>query len=200
MSLDRFLRLLDEAAARTRDRQACIVKRQRDGQAVNSMPYLFAVLADLLHPAPPQSANVGPDPASRRAGLPDRRRRRRTDGRSEPARSYAAWSDSPAPLPIVEEHPVWRAVLDELAQVMTSENFNAWLATTRALDQDGAVLRVAVPAPFNKTWLEQKLTGKVRAALHKVDDDGLGAGRVERVAYIVDAAACVPATATAQAS
>jgi len=31
MSLDRFLRLLDEAAARTRDRQESIVKRRRDG-------------------------------------------------------------------------------------------------------------------------------------------------------------------------
>ncbi len=48
----RFRRLLDEAAARTRDRQASIVKRQRDGQAPNGMPYLFAVLQDLLHPAP----------------------------------------------------------------------------------------------------------------------------------------------------
>ena len=62
------------------------------------------------------------------------------------------------------------------------------------------MLRVAVPATFNKTWLEQKLAGKVRAALHKVDDDGLGAGRVERVEYIVDVAASVSTAATAQAS
>jgi len=59
---------------------------------------------------------------------------------------------------------------------------------------------VAVPAAFNKTWLEQKLHGKVMAALHKVDAAGLGAGRVERVAYIVDVAACVPTADTAQAS
>jgi len=200
MSLDRFLRLLDEAATRTRDRQESIVKRRRDGQAPNGMPYLFAVLQDLLHPAPPRTRDGSPDADRRQSGPPGRRRRRRTDGRSEPARSYAAWSDSPAPLPIVEEHPVWRAALNELAQVMTAENFNAWLATTRALDQDGDVLRVAVPAAFNKTWLEQKLADKVRAALHKVDGDGLGAGRVECVAYIVDAAACVPAAATAHAS
>jgi len=193
-----FLRLLDEAAARTRDRQASIVKRRRDGQAPNGMPYLFAVLQDLLHPTPPRAADVGPD--RRRAGPSGRRRRRRDGGRGEPIGSYAAWSDSPAPLPIVEEHPVWRAVLDELAQVMTSENFNAWLATTRALDQDGAVLRVAVPAAFNKTWLEHKLAGKVGSALHKIDYDALGAGRIERVAYIVDPAACAPTEAAAQAS
>jgi len=185
----RFLRLLDEAAARTRDRQASIVKRQRDGQATNGMPYLFAVLTDLLHPAPPRTADVGPSADRRQSGPSGRRRRRRADGCGEPISSYAAWSDSPARLPIAEEHPVWRAVLDELAQVMTSENFNAWLATTRALDQDGELLRVAVPAAFNKTWLEQKLAGKVAGALHKIDDDGLGAGRVARVEYVVEVAA-----------
>jgi len=183
----RFLRLLDEAAARTRDRQASIVKRRRDGQAPNGMPYLFAVLADLLHPAPPQMRDGTPD--HRRVGPPGRRRRRRDDGCGESINSYTAWSDSPARLPIVEEHPVWRAVLDELAQVMTAENFNAWLASTHALDQDGELLRVAVPAAFNKTWLEQKLAGKVMAALQKIDGGTLGTGRVERVEYVVAAAA-----------
>jgi len=185
----RFLRLLDEAAARTRDRQAGIVKRRRDGQAVNGMPYLFAVLQDLLRPAQPRVADVGSPRDYRRAGQPGRRRRQRDDGRGEPASSYAAWSNSPARLPIVEEHPVWRAALDELAHVMTSENFNAWLATTRVMGQDGEVLRVAVPAAFNKVWLEQKLAGKVMAALQKIDDDTLGAGRVARVEYVVEAIA-----------
>ncbi len=195
----RFLRLLDEAAARTRDRQASIVKRQRDGQAPNGMPYLFAVLADLLHPAPPRTADVGPATDRRRAGPSGRRRRRREGDRSKPVTSYVAWSDSPARLPIVEEHPVWRAVLDELAQVMTSENFNAWLASTRVVHQEGEVLRVAVPTPFNKTWLEQKLHGKVTGALHKIDDT-LAIGRVGRVEYVVDPAACAPIEAAAQAS
>jgi len=188
----RFLRLLDEAAARTRERQASIVKRRRaDDQAPNGMPYLFAVMADLLHPAPPRTANSGPDGDHHRAGQPGHRRRRRADGRSEPASSYAAWSDSPAPLPIVEEHPVWRAALDELVQVVTAENFNAWLASTRALDQDGEVLRVAVPAAFNKTWLEQKLRGKVMGVLERIDYERLGyAGeRVTLVEYVVGAAA-----------
>jgi len=196
----RFLRLLDEAAARTRDRQASIVKRRRDDTSANGMPYLFAVLADLLHPAPPRTRDSSPDADRRRANPSGRRRRRRADGCGAPISSYAAWSDSPPPLPIVEEHPVWRAVLDELAQVMTSENFNAWFATTRALDQDGEVLRVAVPAAFNKTWLEQKLAGKVMAALQKIDGGTLGAGRVERVEYVVDVAASAPTEATAQAS
>jgi len=185
----RFLRLLDEAAARTRDRQASIVKRRRDGQTSNGMPYLFAVLADLLHPAPPRMRDGGQDADRRQAGPSRHRRRRRDGGRGEPVSSYAAWSDSPARLPIVEEHPVWRAALAELAQVMTPENFNAWLASTRALDQDGAVLRVAVPAAFNKTWLEQKLAGKVLGALHTIDYAGLHTEPVARVEYVVAAAA-----------
>jgi len=185
----RFLRLLDEAAARTRDRQASIVKRRRDGQVPNSMPYLFAVLQDLLHPAPPRTADGGLGADRRRAGPSGRRRRRRADGYGEASGSYAAWSDSPAFLPIVEEHPVWRAALDDLAQVMTPENFNAWLASTRALNQKGDVLRVAVPAPFNKAWLDTKLAGKVMAALQRIDYDTLGARRVGRVEYVVEAAA-----------
>ena len=185
----RFLRLLDEAAARTRARQASIVKRRRDGQASNGMPYLFAVLQDLLHPAPPRSPAGTPNADRRQSGPSGRRRRRRADGCGQPTGSYAAWSDSPAPLPIVEEHPVWRAVLAELVQVLTPENYNAWLATTRALGQEGAVLRVAVPAAFNKTWLEQKLVGKVLGALRKIDYDALHVARIARVAYVVAAAA-----------
>ncbi len=185
----RFLRLLDEAAARTRDRQASIVKRRRHDTSPNGMPYLFAVLTDLLHPAPapPRTATVGADRCH--TERPGPRRRRRDSGRGEPARSYAAWSDSPDRRPITEEHPVWRAALDELAQVLTPENFNAWLASTRALSQEGEVLRVAVPTAFNKTWLEQKLARKVAGALHKIDYDALGAGRVGRIEYVIDVAA-----------
>jgi chromosomal replication initiation ATPase DnaA len=84
---------------------------------------------------------------------------------------------------------LWRAARAEVAQVMTPANVNAWLATTRALDQDGAVLRVAVPAPFTKTWLEQKLHGTVMAALHTIDGDALGVERVGRVEDVVVVAA-----------
>jgi len=182
VSPERFLRLLDEAATRTRDRQAGIVKRRRDGLAVNGMPYLFAVLTDLLHPAPAQPADVDSDAARRRVGPPGRRRRRRDDGRSEPVSSYAAWSDSPDRLPIVEEHPVWRAALDELATAMTTENFNTWLAPTHALDQDGVLLRVAVPAPFHQQWLDQRLRGTIERAVARIDTE-------VRVEFVVAVAA-----------
>ena len=88
---------------------------------------------------------------------------------------------------------MWRAALAELAQVMTPENYNAWLASTHALDQDGEVLRVAVPAAFNKTWLEQKLAGKVAGALQRLDYKrlGIGGARIECVAYVVEHVAYV---------
>jgi len=199
VSSERFLRLLDEAAARTRDRQASILKRRHDGATPNGMPYLFAVLQDLLHPASARTrmAGVGLD---RHRGERPGRRRRRADGDGASVSSYTAWSDTPVLLPIVEEHPVWRAVLDELAQLMTPENFNAWLASTRALGQDGEVLRVAVPAAFNKTWLEQKLRGKVAGALHTINAAALRTERVAHVEYVVDPAACASTDAAACAS
>jgi len=51
------------------------------------------------------------------------------------------------------------------------------------------VLRVAVPAAFNKTWLDTRLAGRVMAALRKVDHGALGGGRIARVEYVVAAAA-----------
>lgn len=63
---------------------------------------------------------------------------------------------------------MWCAVLGELSQVLTSENFNAWLASTRVVSQDGELLRVSVPAPFNKQWLEGKLHGRVRGTLDRL--------------------------------
>jgi len=84
---------------------------------------------------------------------------------------------------------VWRAVLTELAHVMTSENVNAWLASTRVLVQEGELLRVAVPAAFTKMWLEQKLVGKVTSALRTVNDDAPCAARVEGIEYVIEVAA-----------
>ena len=117
------------------------------------------------------------------------RQRRRESRRGEPVGNYAAGSDTPARLPITEKHPVLRAALNELAQVLPVENFNVWLASTRVMGQEGEVLRVAVPAAFNKTWLEQKLHGKAMGALHTIDYNALC---VERVEYAVDAAAQEP--------
>jgi chromosomal replication initiator protein len=71
-------------------------------------------------------------------------------------------------LPITETNPAWRAVLDELALVLTVENFNTWLASTRVLTREGDLLRVAVPCQFNKDWLETKLHCRVMNTLQRL--------------------------------
>ncbi len=164
----RLLQLLDEAAARTRARQAHIVKRRRDGLAVNGMPYFFAVLTDLLHPAPPRSR---PAPDRRRAA------RRRPPEASGAAVDYGAWTGATAePAPhagdptatVPEENPTWRRALDELRGDMLRENYARWFGPTRVLDDDGATLRIAVPDAFHQQWLDRRLRPVVERALARI--------------------------------
>lgn len=77
---------------------------------------------------------------------------------------------------------MWRAALDELATIMTAENFNAWLAPTCVLGQDGALLRVAAPAPFHQQWLDRRLRGVIERTLGRVAPGW-------RVEFVVEAAA-----------
>ncbi len=160
----RFLRLLDESAARTRDRQASIVKRRRDGQAPNGMPYLFAVLTDLLQPAPVATHDGALD--RRRAGRSPRRSPRDTTGPS--VNADAAWQGTVVRRPVTEEHPVWRAVLDDLAQTLTTENFNTWLATTWVVGQEGALLQIAVADATQHAWLDQRWRALIERTLRRV--------------------------------
>ncbi len=178
----RLLQLLDTAAARTRARQAHIVKRRRDGRAVNGMPYFFAVLADLLHPAPPRT-RPAPD-------------RRHADQRRQPEVSpapvdYVAWTGTAAApdagdlaaVPAApEENPTWRRALDELRGDMLRENYARWFGPTRVLADDGATLRIAVPDAFHQQWLDRRLRAVVERALARI-----AAGL--RVEFVVEAAA-----------
>jgi len=77
---------------------------------------------------------------------------------------------------------VWRAALAELAQVVTPENFNAWLASTRVVSQGEELLHIAVPTPFNKQWLEGKLHGRIMGVMERL---GYGSWQVQ---YVVEAA------------
>jgi len=176
-----LLQLLDAAAARTRARQAHIVKRRRAGQAVNGMPYFFAVLADLLHPAPPRT----------RAGGPDRRRaaRHRPPKASPVSVDYVAWTgaaaapdagDLTAAAP--EQNPTWRRALDELSNDMLRENYVRWFGPTRVISDDGALLCIAVPDAFHQQWLDRRLRPVVERALARIAAD-------VRVEFVVGQAA-----------
>ena len=89
----------------------------------------------------------------------------------------------PAPrveaLPPTETHPIWRRVLDELRLVMTPENYNTWLAQTWLVRQEGDLLRIAVPKPFHRDWLENKLHGRIMHTLQRLGHAGV------QVEYVV---------------
>ncbi len=189
----RLLQLLNEAAARTRARQAHIVKRRRDGLTPNGMPYLFAVLTDLLHPAPSHARRAPDHPRSDR--------RRRPEDPPVPV-DYGAWTgataepapDAGAPAPSSpEENPTWRRALDELRGAMLRENYTRWFAPTRVIGDDGATLRIAVPDAFHQQWLDRRLRPVVERALARI-----AAG--VRVAFVVDPAACAPHKVASRAS
>lgn len=182
---ERFLVLLTEAANRTHARQGSILRRYDDG-VPNAMPYLFAVLTDLLHtisdpvqPPARETRPVGTRQAADRSRRPSRSDGTRTSAPIPPPVS------SPVPRHSTQEHPVWCAVLDELARIMTAENFDAWFATTRVVGQEGDLLRVAVPSVLNKMWLERRLQGRVADALRRVRDVP-GIGVVTRIEYRVE--------------
>jgi hypothetical protein len=92
------------------------------------------------------------------------RRELRGATRRPPARLGEA--QPPPPAPIREAHPIWRSALEVLRAEIAATAFATWLAPTRALGQDGAVLRVAVPGPLHRIWLE-RIAGRVAEALER---------------------------------
>ena len=166
--------LLDEAAAITRAHGATITKRGRDGGIVR-MPYLLATFRDLvaaprdgaLDPAPSAAATVAAAPTD--ASAPD------------------ITLGAGGPLPHVETDPVWRAVLGEVREEVTAENYATWFAPARVVARDGDVLRVGVPTAFHRQWLMDRLSGRVERALRRTGHAHL------RVTYdVVTLAAVLP--------
>ena len=122
------------------------------------MPYLFATLEGLL------DEGRAAWPAETVTRLPA---------------SPCSPSDRPqAPAPPLAEgarpaHPIWDAVLAELRQVMTAENFRRWLAPTSVLNQRETLLVVAVPTELHRQWLAQRLHHLVDDALQRTAPQGL---------------------------
>jgi DnaA N-terminal domain/Bacteriophage replication protein O len=169
VSTDDFLHLLAEAKALTRAHQARITKTRQNAGAVprkNLMPYLFAILQSLLHPDENPQHEHGASPARHRRGV------------QPPAQVPGPRLEA---LPTTETHPIWRTVLDELRLVMTPENYNTWLTQTRVVSQQGDLLRIAVPKPFHRDWLENKLHGRIMSTLQRLGYSGV------QVEYVVAA-------------
>ena len=159
-------RLIAEASAITRSQARAITKRGRDGEAI-AMPYFLRTLESLLRPAQGPQSRASP-----------RTRARTGTGASPPERDPSELR----PRAIDETDPVWRAALEELRLVLTPENYNAWLAGTRLIARTDDLLRIGVPEPFHRDWLEHKLNGRIASTLARLGYDTI------RVEYVVQGA------------
>jgi DNA-binding MarR family transcriptional regulator len=161
VSRARLLEAIDAAATRVGAAAPSFRLLGADGQP-NGMHYFFGVLRRELRGA-------------RMRVPPDR-------PREMPAAGAPGRPAGPEPAPITEANPVWRATLAALRREMTPATFATWLAPTRALDQAGDVLRVAVPGPPHRVWLE-RIGGRIGEALASAGHAGV------RVEYVVEVAA-----------
>jgi len=59
----------------------------------------------------------------------------------------------------------WETIKEELHQSLTTEAFQNWVARTTYLGLDGNRLRVGVPDPATRVWMEGEYSGKVRKAV-----------------------------------
>ncbi len=175
------LPLLAEAAAIARSQTAAITKRGRGGEIVR-MPYLLATLRDLVDA--PDVSDMLDNPLASGTGRPDPRLSGAGPGPG--ATSALAPSGLCAPgvgatAIVAEDDPpadnaaetVWRAVLGEVREVLTPENYAVWFAPACPLALEGDVLRVAVPSSFHADWLAHKLGGRVRQALERTGHGGV---------------------------
>ncbi len=176
-----LLPLLDEAASIARSQAGAITKRGRGGEIV-CMPYLLATLRDLV--ATPDVSDMLDNPLASGAGRPDPRLSGAGPGpgaTSAPAPSGPCASGVVATPVVAGDDPptdsaaetVWRAVLGEVREVLTPENYAVWFAPACPLALEGDVLRVAVPSPFHADWLAHKLRGRVQQALERTGHAGV---------------------------
>ena len=178
-----LLPLLDEAASIARSQAGAITKRGRDGTIV-CMPYLLATLRDLVDApdapdAPlasgagqpdPRLSEAGPGPGAVSAGALAQSALSAPCAPGGGATAAVAEDDSPADNAATA---LWRAVLGEVREVLTPENYAVWFAPACALALEGNVLRVTVPTAFHANWLAHKLGGRVRQALERTGHGGV---------------------------
>lgn len=82
---------------------------------------------------------------------------------------------------VTEPHPVWRAVMEDLRETMTVDNYLSWFVPTRVLSQDGDLLRVEVKDSFAQRWIGERLRWQVEQTLVSVGSPQL---RVEFVTAV----------------
>ena len=161
-----FWSLLREAACQTR---RCTIRTTKNDGTPNAMPLFFTILKRLLDaPAGPTTSH-GP--------------MRQTQSREH---ERAGRAPAPAP-PIIEDHSIWRGVLEELRVIMTPTNFLRCLAT-RVVGQSGDLLQVAVPSGLEMYWFDTHIRRRVEEAVAARGHAGI------RVQFVVAPAVPGPAS------
>jgi hypothetical protein len=140
-------------------RQCAIKVSGKDGEP-NALPLFLTILQRLLAGRPQPG------------GWPERRSREIGGAATRP-------QQQPAP-EISEPHPVWRQVLENLAGVLTPGNF-VCCVTAHVIEQDGTILRIAVPGVFEQQWWMRQMGRHVQGALADCGHGGL------QVVFVVEA-------------
>jgi chromosomal replication initiator protein len=68
---------------------------------------------------------------------------------------------------------IWQRTLAELQQMMTKQNYNAWLQHTRCVGMEGSILTVGVPSTFHAEYLEKRVPHMIGSALRVLGFDKL---------------------------
>lgn len=63
---------------------------------------------------------------------------------------------------------IWQAVLGEVRPLMTTGNYERWLASTHALGREGNALQVAVVDDMHAFWLDTRLRRLLDDSLHRL--------------------------------
>ncbi len=109
------------------------------------------------------------------------RNRRQGDRRAHGQTGTAGWikngtdpfqGTATRPLDDQATDPMWRATLEELRLIMTAENYQMWLAPTRVAAHEDNLLRIAVPTPYQRDWLDAKLRHRIEATLRRLGHHG----------------------------
>jgi chromosomal replication initiator protein len=77
---------------------------------------------------------------------------------------------------------LWQAALAELQRQVTRPTYDTWLKSSQGLELEGETLVVAVPTPYARDWLEQRLRPAVEQALAAAAGQRLGCRFVVRSA------------------
>ncbi len=193
LAVTTYLTLLSEAEDRTRARGSGIYRRTGDGQA-NRMPYLFAVLTDLV-------AHHGEERGPARGERQRRGSRAGTRGTITPATAAVRVATTSSPVPamiatrtadyekgadasgvaavpepatdVVVPSPdattgVWPATLRELGMLITHENVDRWFASLRVVAETDDALTLEAATAFGAQWAGVRLRGRLDQALARV--------------------------------